>query len=238
MTLRRLKWLTILAPLLFLTGLEIIRQTVSPELFHAWPGYLLLAGVILVGTLFFAEAIFSVVEQLQDRLTRQNRELLALHGAGIGILGELNLESVLQLIVDRARNLVGAQYGALSIVREGGGIEAFLVSGITPEQRALLGPPPVGHGLLGVVLTEGEPLRLEDLAQDPRSVGFPPHHPPMHSLLAVPVQSHGRVLGNLYLTEKETSSSFDSDDEETWDDSPLLLHWRSRTPVCTGRSTR
>ena len=178
MTLRRLKWLTILAPLLFLAALEAIRQTISPELFEAWPGYLLLAGVVLLGTLFFAEAIFTVVERLQDRLTRQNRELLALHGAGLGILGELNLESVLQLVVDRARSLIGARYGALSIVREEGGIEAFLVSGITPEERALLGPPPVGHGLLGVVLKEGEPLRLVDLGRDPRSVGFPPHHPP------------------------------------------------------------
>src|SRR4051794_397757 len=137
MTLRRLKLLTILAPLVFLTALEVIRQTVSPQLFRSWPGYLLLAGAVLLGTLFFAEAIFAVVERLQDRLARQNRELLALHGAGLGILGELNLESVLQLVVDRARSLVGARYGALSIIREGGGIEAFLVSGITPQERAL-----------------------------------------------------------------------------------------------------
>lgn len=215
MTLRRLKWLTILAPLVFLTVIEVIRQTISPELFRSWPGYLLLAGVVLLGTLFFAEAIFAVVERLQERLAQQNRELLALHGAGLGILGELNLESVLQLVVDRARGLVGARYGALSIVREGGGIEAFLVSGITPEERALLGAPPVGHGLLGVVLEEGEPLRLEDLARDTRSVGFPPHHPPMRSLLAVPVMSHGHVLGNLYLTEKESAAAFDAEDEET-----------------------
>ncbi len=69
--------------------------------------------------------------------------------------------------------------------------------------------------MLGVVLTEGRPLRLADLTQDPRSVGFPPHHPPMRSLLAVPVASHGRVLGNLYLTEKESAPAFDAADEET-----------------------
>src|SRR5262245_57412520 len=115
MTLRRLKWLTILAPLLFLGLLELVRQTISPELFRAWPGYLLLAGIVLLGTLFFSEAIFAVVERLQDQLSRQNRELLALHEAALGILGELNLESVLQSVVDRARNLVGARYGALSI---------------------------------------------------------------------------------------------------------------------------
>jgi signal transduction histidine kinase len=215
MTLTRLKWLAVLAPLLFLAILEVVRQTVAPEFFRAWPGYLLLAGIVLLGALFFAEAIFSVVNRLQERLARQNRELLDLHLAGLGILGERDLETVLQLVVDRARDLVGARYGALSLLREGGGIESFLVSGITPEERALLGPPPTGHGILGVVLNEGTSLRLEDLTRDPRSVGFPLHHPPMQSLLAVPVASHGRVLGNLYLTEKEASPAFDADDEET-----------------------
>jgi signal transduction histidine kinase len=176
---------------------------------------LLLAGIILLGTLFFAEAIFGVVNRLQERLSRQNRELLELHEAGLGILGERDLETVLQRVVDRARDLVGARYGALSLLREEGGIEEFLVTGITPEERALLGPPPAGHGILGVVLSEGATLRLEDLTRDPRSVGFPPHHPPMRSLLAVPVVSHGRVLGNLYLTEKEESPAFDEDDEQT-----------------------
>jgi signal transduction histidine kinase len=215
MTLNRLKWLAVLAPLLFLAVLEVVRQTVAPEFFRAWPGYLLLAGCVLLGTLFFADAIFAVVNRLQDRLARQNRELLDLHRTGLGILGERDLETVLQVVVDRARDLVGARYGALSLLREGGGIEAFLVSGISPEQRALLAPPPVGHGLLGVVLSEGTPLRLADLTRDPRSIGFPPDHPPMRSLLAVPVVSHGRVLGNLYLTEKEATPAFDADDEET-----------------------
>jgi signal transduction histidine kinase len=215
MTLQRLKWLAVLAPLLFLGGLELVRQNLFPELFASWPGYLLLAGVILLGTLFFAEAVFGVVSRLQARLTRQNRELLALHGAGLGILGERNLETLLQRVVDSARELLGARYGALSLLREEGGIETFIVSGITPEERAVLGPPPVGHGLLGVVLNEGTTLRMEDLTRDPRSVGFPAGHPPMRSLLAVPVAADGRVMGNLYLTEKEEAPAFDADDEET-----------------------
>jgi signal transduction histidine kinase len=215
MTLRHLKLLAILAPLLFLGAVELVRHVISPDLFQGWPGYLLLAGIVLLGTLFFAEAIFGIVGRLQTRLAQQNRELLALHDAGLDILGELDLESVLQQVVDRARDLVGARYGALSLLREGGGIEAFLTSGITSEERERIGPIPVGHGLLEVVLVEGQPLRLDDLTRDPRSVGFPPHHPPMHSLLALPVVSHGRVLGNLYLTEKETEPIFDADDEET-----------------------
>jgi signal transduction histidine kinase len=215
MTLRRLKWLTVFAPLIFLGALELLRHVLYPDLFRAWPGYLLLGGVILLGTLLFAEAVFSVVDRLQDQLTLQNQELLALHEAGLAIAGELDLETVLQRVVDRARVLMDARYGALSYLREEGGIAAFLTSGITADERARIGPLPVGHGLLGVVLSEGEHLRLTDLTRDPRSVGFPPHHPPMHSLLAVPIQSQGRVLGNLYLTEKETAPAFTAADEET-----------------------
>ncbi len=215
MTLSRLKWLAILAPMLFLATLEMVRQVVAPDFFQAWPGYLLLAGLVLLGTLFFSEAIFSVINRLQTQLQRQNLELLDLHGAGLGILAERDLATVLQLVVDRARDLVGAHYGALSLVRERGEIEAFLVSGITPEQRALLGPPPQGHGILSVVLTEGATLRLDDLTRDPRSIGFPEHHPPMRSLLAVPVVSQGEVLGNLYLTEKHGGAAFDAEDEES-----------------------
>src|SRR5215207_1523317 len=87
MTLRRLKLLAILAPLLFLAALELARQVISPALFQGWPGQLLLAGIVLLGTLFFAEAIFGVVNRLQTQLAQQNQELLALHDAGLGILG-------------------------------------------------------------------------------------------------------------------------------------------------------
>ncbi len=213
--LKRLKWVAVLAPLVFLAGLELVRRTLAPRLFAEWPGYLLLGGIVLLGTLFFAEAIFGVIGQMQDRLAQQNRELLALHEAGVAIVGELALDAVLQRVVDQARELVGTRYGALSYLRDEGGIAAFLTSGITPEERARIGPIPEGHGLLGVSLTQGQRLRLADLGRDPRSVGFPPHHPPMRSLLAVPILSQGRVLGNLYLTEKEAAPEFDVDDEET-----------------------
>ncbi|MFT4036669.1 MAG: GAF domain-containing sensor histidine kinase [Thermomicrobiales bacterium] len=215
MTLDRLKWLAVLAPFLVLIGVELVRQTTAPSLFMGATGFLVLAAGLLLASLLFAEVIFGGVNRLQDRLAQRNRELLALHDAGLGILGEHNLENVLQLVVDRARDLVGAQYGALSLLRDEGGIEAFLTSGITDEERAALGPPPVGHGILGVVLHDGEPLRLDDLTRDPRSVGFPPGHPAMRSLLAAPVISNGAVLGNLYLTEKLGAHSFDANDEET-----------------------
>lgn len=216
MGLRRLKVLTILSPLAFFGLIGIGREFLFPSLFESWPGYLLLAGIVLVAALFFSEAVFNVIDRTQEQLEQSNRELLALHVAGLDITSDLELETVLQRVVDEARALVGARYGALSFLREDShGIEAFLTSGITPAERAALGPIPEGHGLLAVVLRQGERLRLEDLTHDPRAVGFPPRHPEMHSLLAVPIIASGRILGNLYLTEKEDSPTFDLNDEET-----------------------
>ncbi|MCA9863755.1 MAG: GAF domain-containing sensor histidine kinase [Thermomicrobiales bacterium] len=215
MTLDRLKWLAVLAPFLVLIGVELVRQTTAPTLFTGWTGFLVLAAGLLLASMLFAEVIFGGVNRLQASLAQRNQELLVLHDASLAIVGEHNLETVLQLVVDRARDLVGARYGALSLVRDEGGIEAFLTAGITDEERAILGAPPEGHGILGVVLQDGATLRLADLTRDPRSVGFPPHHPPMHSLLAVPVISQGNVLGNLYLTEKLGARSFDEHDEES-----------------------
>lgn len=215
MTLDRLKWLAVLAPFLVLIGVELVRQATSLTLFTGWTGFLVLAAGLLLASMLFAEVIFGGVNRLQASLAQRNQELLVLHDASLAIVGEHNLETVLQLVVDRARDLVGARYGALSLVRDEGGIEAFLTAGISDDERAALGPPPVGHGILGVVLHDGATLRLDDLTRDPRSVGFPPHHPPMHSLLAVPVISQGSVLGNLYLTEKLGAQSFDEHDEES-----------------------
>ena len=211
--LRRLKWVAILAPVVFLAALEAMRHFIYPSLFHSWPGYLLLAGIVLIGTLFFAEAIFKVIGRMQASLAEQNQELLALHEAGLAITSQLDLQTVLQKVVDEARELVGARYGALTLLSEDGLPEAFLTSGLTPEERARIGPEPVGHGMLGIVMSDGVVLRLPDVSKDPRSVGFPPHHPVMRSLLAVPIRSHGRILGSLYLTEKEGASEFDAADQ-------------------------
>ncbi len=211
----RLKWLAILAPLLFLVALELVRQVLLPSTVEGWVGYLLLLIVVLIGTYLFAQMIFSVIGRMQDRLAQQNRELWLLHQAGLDVTSALDLEVVLQKVVEQARELVGARYGALSLVHEGGGIEAFLTSGITAEQREAIGPIPRGQGLLGLVLDQGERLRLDDLATHPASAGFPPHHPPMKSLLAVPILVQDTVVGNLYLTEKMDDDSFNISDEDT-----------------------
>ena len=208
MTLDRLKWLAVLAPFLVLIGVELVRQTTSLTLFTGWTGFLVLAAGLLLASMLFAEVIFGGVNRLQASLAQRNQELLVLHDASLAIVGEHNLETVLQLVVDRARDLVGARYGALSLVRDEGGIEAFLTAGISDDERAVLGPPPVGHGILGVVLNDGATLRLDDLTRDPRSVGFPANHPPMKSFLGVPISRKGERLGNLYLTDKRDGDEF------------------------------
>ncbi len=141
------------------------------------------------------------------------RRLEALDAATIAISQELSLERVLQIIVDSVRPLVGARYAALGIPDDRGSTERFITSGISDDARRAIGHPPRGHGLLGVMIREDRPIRVTDIAADPRSVGFPPHHPPMTSFLGVPVRVEGRVIGNLYLTDKEGGVPFSEDDE-------------------------
>jgi signal transduction histidine kinase len=134
--------------------------------------------------------------------------------AGIALTSELSLEVILQKLVEIARSQVNSRYAALSVLGEDGHIEQFVTSGIGEAERARIGHIPEGHGLLGVLVREGESLRLADISQDPRSCGFPANHPPMRSLLGVPVLSRGRIIGNLYLTEKQGGGAFEDADEE------------------------
>lgn len=142
---------------------------------------------------------------------RDRTELLI--EAGLTLASELSLGAVLQRIVELAMDITGARYGALGVLGEDGRIEEFITEGITPEERAAIGDPPAGHGILGVIISEARPLRLDDVAADPRSKGFPPNHPLMHSLLGMPVMARGQVFGNIYLTEKQDTATFTHDDE-------------------------
>ncbi|MFN8619517.1 MAG: GAF domain-containing sensor histidine kinase [Chloroflexota bacterium] len=137
----------------------------------------------------------------------------ALYAATAAITAELSVERVLQVIVDKVRPLVGARYAALGILGEHGGIERFITSGVDDATRRSIGHLPRGHGVLGVIIREGVPLRLDDLTRDPRSIGFPSNHPPMHSFLGVPVTVEGHAIGNLYLTDKQGGLEFSADDQ-------------------------
>jgi signal transduction histidine kinase len=132
---------------------------------------------------------------------------------GLALAAELSLPAALQRIVELAAELTGARYGALGVLGRDGTISQFITTGVTEEQRAAIGHIPVGRGILGALIDDATPLRLHDIADDSRSVGFPPNHPPMHSFLGAPVTARGQVYGNLYLTEKQGGEDFDAEDE-------------------------
>lgn len=145
---------------------------------------------------------------------RSDRRQDALVSAGLALASELSLPAVLQKIVDLACDVSAARYGALGVLGRDGKIQEFITHGVTDEERRAIGDPPTGHGLLGVLIREGRPLRLRRISDHPLSVGFPANHPPMNSFLGVPVAVRGRVFGDLYLTEKQNAEEFTARDEE------------------------
>lgn len=146
--------------------------------------------------------------------TESRRRLEALDAATVAISQELGLERVLQIIVDSVRPLVGARYAALGIPDDHGSMDRFITSGVSEQERAAIGAPPRGRGLLGISLSQSEPIRVGDIGADPRSAGFPPNHPPMTTLLSVPVKVEGRAIGNLYLSDRLDGEPFSEDDQK------------------------
>ncbi|HET7119930.1 MAG TPA: GAF domain-containing protein [Solirubrobacterales bacterium] len=131
------------------------------------------------------------------------------------ILSELDLEAVLKSVVEAARELTGAKYAALGVLdRERRELERFIYLGIDDKTRRAIGNLPRGRGLLGELIREPKPLRLQDVDEHPHAYGYPPGHPPMHSFLGVPISVRGEVYGNLYMTEKRDADEFGEADEE------------------------
>ena len=157
-----------------------------------------------------------LLERVDDVLDTQDR-LRGLLDAVVAIASDLALDSVLERIVNVARQLAGAQYGALGVLEVGTTdrrLSAFITEGVDEGLRARIGPPPAGHGLLGAIIDDPRPLRLPAIGDDARSYGFPPHHPPMGTFLGVPIRIRDKVFGNLYLTEKRGGGEFTEEDEE------------------------
>ena len=129
------------------------------------------------------------------------------------IAGLASVDEVLQVIVDRVRPLVGAEYAALGINEPQGRIERFITSGMDDATRRRIGPLPEGHGLLGLIIRENRSFRIADINVDPHRYGFPPNHPPMASFLGVPIAVKGVSLGRLYLTNKIGAAEFSAADQ-------------------------
>src|SRR5690606_28554469 len=135
------------------------------------PIQLVVEALVVAGAVAFFAVLIHYFRRLQDELVRRNRELLMLHAAAQDVHRVLDLDLLLQRVVDEARDLVRAEYGALSVVDDDGGIQVFHTSGLSAEMRERIGEPPRGRGLLGVPLREGQILRLPNIRQDPRSAG-------------------------------------------------------------------
>lgn len=157
-----------------------------------------------------------LLDELQSRLdaarTTQDR-MHSLLEAVLSVGRELDLAQVLRRIVEAAVALTDAEFGALGVIGEEQRLSEFLTVGVSEEQARRIGPLPSGHGILGELIRNPEPLRLTDLQKHPASHGFPANHPPMRSFLGVPIRVRDEVFGNLYLTEKHNGAQFDADDE-------------------------
>lgn len=158
------------------------------------------------------QALSELVLNAQKVLATQGR-LRSLLQASQAVAEELDLAAVLRRIVEVAVDLVGARYGALGVIAPTGNLEQFIHVGIPDPLAAEIGHLPTGHGLLGALIDDPHPIRLEHLGEDPRSSGFPAHHPPMDSFLGVPVRVRGEVYGNLYLSDR-MNGAFSEEDEE------------------------
>ncbi len=150
-----------------------------------------------------------------NTVTPSEGRLRLLLEASTAITSELSLESLLQRLVTTAAELTGARYAALGVIGPSGlQLERFVTTGIDDETHRAIGDLPRGRGILGVLIDEATPLRLHDLSDDPRSVGFPPNHPAMHTFLGVPILMRGVAYGNFYLTEKTGGEDFTDEDQE------------------------
>jgi PAS domain S-box-containing protein len=148
-----------------------------------------------------------------EQIARRHQELEAVNEAIAAISSALQPQEVLQRIVNAARELVSAQYAALGVTADDGHLVEFITSGMSENDRVAIGAIPRGDGILGLLIRERRPMRIDDISAQPRSVGFPPNHPHMTSFLGVPILFHGEPVGNLYLTDKLDGQAFTAGDE-------------------------
>jgi signal transduction histidine kinase len=159
------------------------------------------------------ELLVQLVDRAGDVLAAQGR-LRGLLRANALVAGELSLPVVLRQIVVAARDLLGARYAALGVLGRDGELEQFVHVGMDDAQVAAIGDLPRGRGVLGLLISDPAPIRLEHLSSHPAAAGFPPGHPPMSSFVGVPVRIGEEIFGNLYLTERIAGGGFSKDDEE------------------------
>jgi signal transduction histidine kinase len=219
-SLDRLKIWAVGLPIALLLLLETFEYEVLEPRLPSATAHSVTSAIMVVGILVYSAVMWRVFRQAEDHMRiaaatekTHRLQLEALHEAALDMASDLDMGTVLQRVVDSTRLIIGARYGALAVVGPGGIVDGFYTTGIDAETRDRLGPPPVGHGLLGLVIKEGRPLRTEDIGAHPASVGFPEGHPEMTRLLAIPVRWQSEIIGSLYLADRVDGQPFTSDDE-------------------------
>lgn len=218
---RLLRWLTIILPVTFTVSLLLVTDLLFPER-ASLPAVAFALVLLALGTSAFSAWVFNAIDQREAENLRHSIQLEALNQASLALTTELELSVVLQKVVDLSKQLVGARYGALGVLdEEGQAFEQFITSGIGIDDRATIGHPPRGVGLFSVLLADGQSLRVDDIEEHPKSAGFPSRHPPMKSLLGVPIVSKGRIIGDLYVADRlsrsdeaKESTPFDEQDQQ------------------------
>jgi signal transduction histidine kinase len=176
----------------------------TPSISSSWPGARALDLDDLVDEL---RARARAARRSQDRMSQ-------LLDAVVAMSADLDLAEVLGRIVESATALVDARYGALGVISsDGERLVEFVTRGVSAEERAKIGHPPRGHGILGLLIRDPQPQRLHDIAAHPDSYGFPPNHPEMHTFLGTPIRIRDEVFGNLYMAEKQGADDFTDEDE-------------------------
>ncbi|HEV2249353.1 MAG TPA: GAF domain-containing sensor histidine kinase [Candidatus Limnocylindria bacterium] len=210
----RLLVAALVLPIMLLGALVGLDYWVLEPALSSAAGHVALLAIGSAGVLTFSVVILGRLGELHQAEMAQSRRLRALNAAGLALSAELETEALLHKIAELARVVGDAKYAALGTFDEDGKVTRFYTAGISDEQRERIGQLPVGKGILGLLPSEGRPLRLRDLHEHPASVGFPPHHPPMKTFLGVPIRWRGESVGNLYLTEKQGGDEFTVEDEE------------------------
>ena len=158
------------------------------------------------------ELLTEVQDRVEQIITGRDR-LGGLVEAMLAVTSGLELDVTLRTIVHTAIDLVDAKYGALGVRGHDDDLVEFVYEGIDEATRDQIGNFPEGRGVLGALLADPKPIRLENISSHPTSVGFPPNHPPMRTFLGVPLRVRDEVFGSLYLTEKVGGQPFSEDDE-------------------------
>ena len=202
MSKQSLRWMTIVLPVVVLSAILILTDLIVFGEIH-YLEVMISVVIIAIGSVVFSNWVFTQLEAREFEIRKRAAQLEALNLSGLSLITELDLGIVLQKVVDLSRELVSARYGALGVINDQGtGFQQFITSGMTEEQHEEIGDPPQGRGLFRYLIEEGKPLIVDEVAQHERAYGFPDHHPVMRSMVAVPIKNKGKVIGNLYLTEK------------------------------------